>query len=144
MKFFFDRNISIHIARMINHFDRQNLVVHQDEDRRFVNNADDILLINTVKQDDDHVIWVTSDISQRTNARERQALKDSGMSLVFFKRFHKNANAHYQAMKVLAVWPRLCQLCDTNRVKMAYEVPAGSFTSQKVDVLGPASSAVWR
>ena len=65
MKFFFDRCISVHIARMMGHFDRKNMVVHQDDDSRFVDNDEDRNLIDTVSNDEPQpVIWVTSDISQ--------------------------------------------------------------------------------
>ncbi|MGK2956058.1 MAG: hypothetical protein ACSLFI_10370, partial [Solirubrobacterales bacterium] len=105
LKFFFDRNISVHLARMISNFDRENSIVHQDEDSRFVDMDDDVFLIETVKNDDDRTVWVTADISQKRNVDERAALRNSGMSVVFFKRFHKNKSIHFQAMKILSVWP---------------------------------------
>ena len=35
MKFFIDRQISVHIARAMKHFERVHDVVHQDDDGRF-------------------------------------------------------------------------------------------------------------
>lgn len=124
---------------MISHFDRVNHIVHQDDDGRFADVEDDTVLIQTVKDDDPNMIWVTADITQKKNPRERLALRESGMNIVFFKRFHKNADAHYQAMKVLSVWPTICRLCENARDPTVFEVPAGTFKSNKVDVLGKTS-----
>jgi len=48
VKFFFDRCISVHIARMLSHFDRENNIVHQDDDARFQADSPDAEIINTL------------------------------------------------------------------------------------------------
>jgi len=103
----------------------------------------DVHLIETVKGDDEHVVWVTADIRQGKNPEEREALRGSGMSVVFFKRFHKQ-KPHWQAMKVLAVWPTICHYCQTSKLPRAYVVPSGSPSSPKVDVLGNTNDKRWK
>ena len=135
MKFFFDRNISVHIARMIGHFDRQNIIVHQDDDSRFQSRDDDVHLIETIGSETPRPIRITADINQRREPTERAALASSGMHVVFFKRLHR-ASFHDQAVKVLMIWPTLCDLCSTAREPTAFEVPAGPLRSRKVTRLG--------
>lgn len=137
MKFFFDRQISIHIARMIDHFERRHTVAHQDDDGRFQETDDDVFLIQTIAHESPTPVWVTADLAQKRRPHERVALRDSGMSVVFFKRFYKGKSFHDQAMKVLAVWPNIVALCEKVRSPTAFEVPSGSPTSPKVDRLGP-------
>ena len=65
MKFFFDRNMSVHIARMINHFDRKNNVVHQDDDSRFEDDSEDTFIIEELSRERPKPVWITADLSQR-------------------------------------------------------------------------------
>ena len=107
MTFFFDRNISVHIARMMGHFERAYSVVHLDDDNRFKPTDTDIKIVTTLAQDDPPPIWITADVNQRRNPVERAALGSSGMTIVFFKAgFHK-VSFHRQAIGVLNIWPEL-------------------------------------
>lgn len=125
---------------MISHFDRENTIVHLDADNRFSHDDEDEHIINTVAEDEPKpVVWVTADLKQKREANERAALRNSKMHVVFFnKRFNAN-KPHYQAMKILAVWPTLQSLCTTAKQPTAFEVPSGPQSSAKVDTLGPTS-----
>ncbi|MEM9790915.1 MAG: hypothetical protein AAF842_10990, partial [Planctomycetota bacterium] len=131
MKFFFDRNISKYITRMLDAYDTKHTVIHQDDDARFVATDDDVHLITTVASESPKPVWVTADISQGRVAEERSALASSGMHVVFFKRFHKDP--HTQAMKALACWPAICDRCANARPPTGFEVPAAPLKGGKVD-----------
>lgn len=132
MKFFFDRNISVHIARMMGHFERVHTVVHQDDDNRFEDDAADEDIIDTLASESPKPIWVTADIKQLRGEKERAALGSSGMTIFFFKGFHKNKLPHLQALKVLAVWPAIVDAAETARVPTAFEIPLGRIYREKL------------
>lgn len=139
MKFFFDRCLSVHIARMMHNYDRENNVVHQDDDVRFTHDTDDISMIETLASESPKPCWITADLSQRTVAAERVALRDSGMTIFFFKK--NNGAPHHQALKALAIWPTLVDLAESARVATAFVIPFGRIgkIGTKIDRLGNTS-----
>lgn len=112
MKFFFDRQISVHIARMIGNFDRKNTIVHQDDDVRFDIDDTDAHILKILASEEPKPIWITADVAQKRKPDERVALRDSGMTVFFFKGFFKNKNPHFQSLKVLSIWPRIAELSE--------------------------------
>lgn len=137
MKFFFDRNLSVHLARMIGNFDRANTIVHQDDDGRFQHDSEDLHIIGTIGNEQPRPVWITADIAQRRVPEERAALRDSAMTIFFFKR--NNGEIHYQALKMIAVWPAIIETMARTKQPTAYEVPAGrigmKLMNQKIDRL---------
>ena len=140
MKFFFDRNTSLHIARMLNHFDRDNNIVHQDDDGRFAPDEEDVTIITTLASEDPRPVWVTADLAQLRSPIERAALRDSGMTIFFRKR--NNFTPHMQALKMLAIWPTVVEYAHTARVPTAFVIPGGKIGAKlntKIDRLGNTS-----
>jgi len=141
MKLFFDRNISVHIARMLDHFDRENNIVHQDDDARFMPDSKDVEIIRTLSGESPKPVWVTADISQKKNPNERAALGSSGMTIFFAKR--NQLTPHVQSLKWLAIWPTLVEFAERARVPTAFQIPFGRIGGRlntKIDTLGPTSS----
>jgi hypothetical protein len=140
--FFFDRQISIRIARMIAHFERVHTVVHQDDDGRFSPTDLDVDIITTIAADDPKPVWITADLAQRKHPIERAALGGSGMTMFFFKRFiGQNQSPHFQSLKVLGVWPSIVKQAARVKVPTAFEIPFGSIgvPRDKIDSLGPTA-----
>lgn len=137
MKFFFDRCLSIHLARMIGNFERMHNVVHQDDENKFTADSEDVEIINTLAAEDPKPVWITADISQRRNPSERAALRESGMTIFFCKRH--SGTPHFQALKLLAVWPGIVEHAASVKVPTAFEIPFGRIGKivAKIDRLGP-------
>jgi hypothetical protein len=131
VNFFFDRNLSKHIARMLGHYDRENNLKHQDDDVRFEHDTSDVDIINTLAEERPKPIWVTADIMQRKNPAEGEALRSSGMTIFFCKR--NSGDPHFQSLKMLAMWPTIVRYAATSKSPMAYEVPAGKIGMKSND-----------
>lgn len=124
MTFFFDRNISVHIARMLNHYDRENNIIHQDDDGRFEPDSEDVHIIKTLSSETEKPHWMTADISQLKNPAERAALRDSGMTIFFCKKMAA-VSRHHQSVKMLVIWPQILERAATVKLPTAFEVPFG-------------------
>jgi hypothetical protein len=124
---------------MIGHFDRENLVVHQDDDNRFDADSEDVHIIRVLSGEPHKPCWITADLSQKRDPAERAALRDSGMTIFFFKK--NNGTPHFQALKVLSVWPKITELAATARVPTAFEVPFGKIgkLNEKIDRICPTA-----
>lgn len=139
MKFFFDRNVSKHLARMLHGIDREHSIVHQDDDNRFEDTSTDVHIINTLASETPKPVFLTQDIGQKKDPDERKALADSGMSIVFWRKLSQ-ASHFDQAIRVLAIWPAIVDYCDRCKVPTAFEVPSGKIPKdlpRKLDDLGP-------
>lgn len=131
MNFFFDRNISIQIARMVNHYDRIHNVIGQDDDARFSDTTSDPELIRELASDRPKPVYLTADISQRKNPQERQALRESDMTVVFFASQFHNLKFRDQVLRVFYVWDILVKRCERARPATAFEI-SPRVTNQKV------------
>lgn len=121
MRFFFDRNISEHLAKIASAYDRANTVVHQNWDGRFVHDTDDVTLITTVAGDPD-TIWVSADMAQRRVQAERAALAQSGLTAVFFRGGIHAMKPRDQALKVICAWDNIVLACRTCREPSVFEI----------------------
>lgn len=125
MRYVFDRNIPLQLARMINGFDTDNTIIHQDEDQRFVRDTPDIQLIDTLSRERPSPVLLTADLNMKTKyAVERKALAGSGLSVVFFRKTFHNLSVHMQAQKILAVWPAIVIATTDAQAPTAFEVTA--------------------
>lgn len=122
---------------MLDNYDRNNIIVHQDDDKRFEKNAHDPDIIRIVAGDPGPPVWVSADIEQKRNPLERLALRESGMTCVFFKGFHgkKSQTFRFQAIKILTVWDDVCAQCQRCRQPTVFEV-GGKMTTSKVESRG--------
>lgn len=119
---------------MIDVFEVEHAVTHQDDDARFPADTPDVDLIQGLAGDDPKPVLVTADINIRRRPVERQALAASGLTVVFLKaRFH-DLSFHQQAVKLLGVWPELVRQTTRVREPTAFEITAAA---KKVTRLGP-------
>lgn len=111
---------------MLDAYDVENTIRHLDDDARFTPRSADVDIINAVAADEPKPVYVTADQGNRRIPEERAALRESGMSIVFFRgRFHHIA-IHDQAMKLLGIWPEVVKACERCREPMAFEITPGS------------------
>lgn len=123
MKFFFDCNLPLPIARAIGHLERNHTVIHQLDDGRFEQDSDDVHIITTLSHESPKPVWLTHDVSQRKIPAERAALRASGMNIFFWRR--RSLTPHQQALKMVSVWPAIVQSALTAKVPTAFEIPCG-------------------
>ena len=73
MNFFFDRCVAVHLARMLDAYDRDNTIGHLDDDRRFSPSTPDIEWINAIASDEPKPTLITADQRMRRDPVERHA-----------------------------------------------------------------------
>jgi hypothetical protein len=135
--FFFDRCVSVRLARMLDAFDKDHTVRHQDNDGRFEITAEDTFIVATLSQDSPKPVFITCDANMYTrNPVERRALRDSGLTCVFIRRNFNNLTFHQQAVKLLTLWPQVTAETAICRVPTAFEITAAA---NKLQRLGPTS-----
>lgn len=133
MIFFFDRNVSEHLAKMLDAVDRDNTMRHQDWDARFDPTSLDLVLIEAVSTDEPKPIWVTADLNQvRRNADERIALGNSGMTAIFFRSGFHDHSPWDQARLLVTVWPSVILQCSNVKEPTIFEVGA-QLNTRKVE-----------
>lgn len=135
MNFFFDRNIGVRLARMLDSFDPKNQVRHLDDDARFPENIPDIDFIEVLAEDRPKPVLITADTSMyKKNPAERKALVNSGLTIVFLRKGFHNLPFHTQAWKLLRRWPDIVRETSRCREPTVFEI-APSF--RKVQRIGP-------
>jgi len=123
MNFFFDRNIAIHLVRMLDAYDIENAIRHLDDDARFDATDKDEYIIKTVAEDDPRPVFITADVNMYTrNPNERRALAGSGLTCVFIKKGFHNQAFHQQAVNLLKIWPDIVRDTTRCRVPTAFEM----------------------
>jgi len=143
LRFFIDRNISVHLARMLSHFDRENTILHQD-DSNFDARLDDPSLIRAVAAMDPKWVWVSADINQvRREPVERLALADSGMHAVFFRPGFNNQKPVFQAIKLISAWQTIVYQCRLAKVPSIFMV-SDQMHNSKVEKYGNSTDLARR
>lgn len=132
MNFFFDRNIGLRIARLLDAFDLANKITHQDDDNRFHDKMKDTDIIRLIASDDPAPVFITSDTSMRKKPEERTALRGSGLTVVFLKRSLANLSFHTQAVKLLTIWPEIVKGTARCKEPTAFEIGPGA---KKIDLI---------
>ena len=75
MDFFFDRCLALRLARILQAYDIENEITHQDDDARFTCTDEDADIIQTLSQDTPKPVFLTADLNMGyRNPNERQAL----------------------------------------------------------------------
>ncbi|HUT01676.1 MAG TPA: hypothetical protein VM031_04430 [Phycisphaerae bacterium] len=134
MKFLFDHNISVRLARMIDAYDSPNEVRHLSQDERFARGVPDAVLLETIRHDTPRPVLVTRDVAMRTTPDERKALASSGLTVVFLR--FRNLDFHTQAVRLLKLWPEIVREAEGAKEPTAFEVTAGA---RKVQRLRPTA-----
>jgi hypothetical protein len=130
--FFFDRCLAVRLARMLDAYDRDHTVRHLDDDRRFGPTTPDVEWITAIAAEDPKPALVTADLRVRRNPPERQALRDSGLTIFFFRAGFHDLNLHQQAVKLLTIWPEIVKQATRAAEPTAFEITAAA---RKVDRL---------
>ena len=119
---------------MLDAFDANHTVRHLDDDARFGPRSADVDIIATVAGDNPKPVYVTADLGNRTVTAERQALRDSGMTVIFLRRRFHHIEFHQQAVKLLTLWPQIVRECSRCVEPTAFEItPAAN----KLNRIGP-------
>jgi hypothetical protein len=108
LTFFFDNCMSTRLARALQElaFFPKDTIRHQKDDPRFKSDSLDVDIYNALAGDDPRPVVVSSDLSQKTRGSpERQALRASGLTAVFFAKNYANLRMHPQAVLTIKVWP---------------------------------------
>jgi hypothetical protein len=121
---------------MLDAFDADNTVVHQDEDGRFSSQSTDVELISLLAADRPRPVFVTGDVNQRRNPIERNALSESGLTIVFLRKGWHQQQFHVQAVKLLQIWPEIVKVVSRVKEPFAFEISAAA---RKVDSLLPTA-----
>lgn len=138
MTFFFDRNVPIALARMLDHYDRQHDTVYLD-DRFPKTTADSDWLVEIAKWDPKPVV-ISGDGRILSNPAERQVLSGLPLSFFVFAEGWCNLAWRERAWKTVKVWPRIVEAANCRRPTV-FRVP---MTAQKVEQLWLTAEIVRR
>lgn len=125
MNFFFDNAVSPKLVCSLRtlEMNSEDVFIHLLEDRRFEHSSPDEFIIGTIAKDSPKPVWLTADKSQATRgSAERLALRNSGLSVVFFAKGYGNLPIHLLASKIIAVWPEIRRAVSSCRVPTAFTV----------------------
>ena len=110
MKYFFDRNLSVHLARMASQYKTAIEVRHLDDDSRFRIDSSDVEIIQALQNESPSPVFVTGDLNiKRKHPHERKALGESGLTAIFFRKTFHNMQFEDQVVKFFKVWPRILE-----------------------------------
>jgi hypothetical protein len=126
VNFFFDRNVSVRLARMLEAYDADNKIVHQNDDARFVHDSPDTDIIQAPSGDDPRPVLVTADEAMRRRPHERMALAASGLTVIFVRPGFSKLDRHTQAVKLLTAWPEIVKATSRCKVPTAFEIGPGA------------------
>jgi hypothetical protein len=134
MRFFFDRNMSPRLARMMASYAQgEHEVRAHDDDERFTATTPDVEWLGALAAD--HPPWVILSADGRIlrNRVERQALREANITFVSFGRWAHMRFPEY-AWKLVRVWPELVRVTAAcAETPTIFEVAGGHGT--KVNVI---------
>ena len=110
LKFFFDNCMSPRLVQALAALDlfQGDKIVHLCSDNRFTRDSSDESIYSTLAQDSPIPVFVTADRAQKTRGSvERQALRASGLRVVFFAKGFANLNIQVQAIVTIEAWPKI-------------------------------------
>lgn len=124
IRFFFDRSADRYVARMLNAWDRDNTITHQEDDRRFVQGDPDTKIIRLAASDTPKPVFITADEANKKHPEERRALAEAEMTVVFLKSGYHDIDFHTRSWKFLALWPELVRTVSRVKAPTAFEITA--------------------
>jgi hypothetical protein len=136
MRFFFDRNISRHLARMVaGSVGRYSDEVRAHDDDRFAINTPDTVWLEALGRDDPPWAVVCGDGSILTRPEERAALEEPDLSFVCFERSWIKMSYEDQAWRLVKEWNKIAaKVRSAGDRPRIYKVHWGR--SVKIDDLG--------
>jgi hypothetical protein len=131
--FFFDRNLGVRLARMLDAYDGQHTIRHLDDDTRFPKDVSDMDLIEALSSDEPAPVLVTADVNMYTkNPEERRALARSGLTCVFLRKGFHSQPFHTQAVKLLSIWPEIVRETSRCSEPTAFEITPAARKVQRL------------
>lgn len=110
MRFFFDRNMSRMLARMVDILDRDHSAQSYFDDDRFTPTTPDVEWINVLAADDPPWIIVSGDGRILKNKTEMSALKEAELTFFCLSNQWMHMNVYKeQAWKFIKVWPHIVE-----------------------------------
>ncbi len=133
MKFFFDRNMSVYLARMIGILERDHTVRHHDEDPRFTITTPDTEWISILATDRPTWVVISGDGRILRNKAERSALRDAKLTFFCMSKQWMNTPIYEYAWKFIKVWPDILENAKLmSSQQCVFEVTGGK--SLKIDM----------
>jgi len=121
MNFFFDRCVPRRIARVLDAYDVQNTIIHQDDDNRFDQTTQDVVLIETIASDQPSPAFVTADQAMLRRSVERMASANSKLTIIFLRPSWNDLSFHLRTVKLMSLWPSIVQRVERCREPTAFE-----------------------
>ncbi len=109
MRFFFDRNMSPRLARMIGIYERDSTVVHHDDDGRFSPTTTDVEWIKTLAADDPPWIALSGDGRILRNKVELAALNEAKLTFFCMSKAWSHMDFHEYSWKFVKIWPLIVE-----------------------------------
>ena len=133
MKFFFDRNMSVYLARMITALERDHTIQHHDEDPRFQTTTPDTEWISVLGKDRPTWVVISGDGRILRNKAERSALREAKLNFFCLSKQWMHAPKYEFAWKFVKVWPDILENAKLmSSYQCVFEVTGGK--SLKIDV----------
>ena len=110
MRFFFDRNMSPYLARMMDIYDREHTVSHHDDDDRFNPRTTDLEWIDALAKDEPPWVVMSADGRILKNRVERAALSEA--KLTFFcmtKTWASGMDINEYTWRFIKIWPQIVE-----------------------------------
>lgn len=124
MRFFFDRNTSPRLARMLDAFDADHTIRHHDDDTRFERTTPDAEWLAALAGDDEPWVIVSGDGKILSNKAESVLLERTGFRYFYLAPAWLRMRIHEQAWKLVRVWPAVTEAAANVRGRV-FEVSGG-------------------
>lgn len=124
MRFFFDRNMSIRIARMVSAIETGHTIRHHDDDQRCEPTTEDTAWIAALRADDPPWVVISGDGRILRNKVERAALEEAGLKFFCMSKAWASMRLYEYAWKFMKVWPEILETA-THAKKRLFEVSGG-------------------
>jgi hypothetical protein len=128
MRFFFDRNMSPRLARMIDIYERDSSVIHHDDDGRFTPTTTDVEWIRALAADDPSWVVLSGDGRILKNRVELAALNEARLTFFCMSKAWSHMGLHEYTWKFVKL-PSVIELAKSPSRKI-FEV-AGA----KIDLI---------
>lgn len=125
MRFFFDRNISSRLARMVDALDAEHIVRAHDDDGRFNPMTPDVEWIRVLAADEPRWIVVSGDGRILRNRIELAAVKEAKLIFFCLNKQWMHMKFYEQAWKLIKVWPDVVENA-RGATPRIYEISGGA------------------
>lgn len=134
MRFFFNRNMSPYLARAVDALDRDNSILHHDDDPRFNKKTTDIEWLTALSKDDPRWIVLSGDVTILRNKAEQLALKESKLTYFCLTKRWAHMPIWEYAWRFIRIWPEITERSSRASSRpQIFEVSGGR--SNKIELL---------